>query len=86
MPEHRHPDLEYNIEELAGALLGPPRSALAGGGREESEGLAYQVKDINRKLSNGGIRIKLPWGVWAAVIAAVSGIVIQLIATLGGAG
>lgn len=87
MPGHDHPELDDSIEELASAVLGPRKSEFAGGGRYEEEGLMHQVEEINTRLSNGGLRVKLTPGQWgtlvvltAAVIASLLGIDLNVVA------
>ena len=41
------------------------------------------MDELIRTLNNGGIKIRLPIPVWVAIIAALGGLVVQLIATLG---
>lgn len=86
MVDHSHPELESNIEEVAAAVLGPRKSEFAGGGRYEDDGLVHKVETIVdtqqtilNQLQNGGIKIKFPWQVWAAIITALSGLAVQLI-------
>jgi hypothetical protein len=82
VPEHPHPELEEHIEELATAVMGPLKSEFAGGGRYTSEGLVHKVDQI----ITSGIRIRLPWQLGAAIITAVGGLTVQLIATFWGSG
>lgn len=90
MPEPSNSDLEArigsveeNVEELAAAVVGPKVSEFRGGGRAEEEGLIAKVDELIRTLNNGGIKIRLPVAVWVAIIAALGGLLVQLIATLG---
>ena len=81
--EQRIGHVEKNVEELAIAVVGPKVSDFRGGGRAEEEGLIAKVDELIRTLNNGGIKIRLPIPVWVAIIAALGGLVVQLIATLG---
>jgi hypothetical protein len=76
---HDHPDLEANLEELATAVLGPRRSEFVGGGRYEENGLVHKVDQL---LMNG-LKVKFGWKIWTAIIAALGGLGVQLIQTLG---
>lgn len=60
--EHAHPDLESSIEELAAVIIGPTRTRLAGGGRDERKGLVW-------KIDNGGVKLYLP--AWTKVAGLV---------------
>jgi hypothetical protein len=79
VPGHEHPDIEANIEELATAVMGPQKSEFAGGGRYSEDGLAFKVD----QLLNQGIKVKLPWQLWTAIVGALGGLGVQLIATFG---
>lgn len=81
MPEHDHPDLEDNLEELAAAVLGPQRSEFAGGGRYEDEGLVHKVDLLLERTERQ--TIKLPWQLWTAIIGALGALAVQLVATFG---
>lgn len=68
------------IAELADALLGTPKTALQGGGRNP-DGVTHRVQRIEDLLSNGGIRVKWSKGQWLA-IATVLAAVITAIGTV----
>lgn len=81
--EDRLETVEGNVEELAGAVIGPQQSRLKGGGRDEEAGLIAKVDELIETLQNGGLKIKLPVSVWVAIVAALGGLAAQLIATFG---
>ncbi len=52
------------------------------GVRQRKAGLVYKVEQIDDRLTNGGVRVKLPGGLWVLLITMASGlagIVIALI-------
>ena len=42
--------------------------------RQERKGLVWKVDSIRKQLSNGGVRVRLPVGAWALLIAITSGL------------
>ena len=44
------------------------------GVRQERKGLVYKVDSIKNQLSNGGVRVKLPAGLWGLLIVITSGL------------
>lgn len=46
--------LEESVEELAGAILGPRRSALQGGGRRSELGIMHRMAEMERGLKTPG--------------------------------
>lgn len=72
------------ITELADGFLGTPRSELAGGGRN-NDGAIHRIERVEELLSNGAMKVKISPAVWLPpTIAALAGIVVALIALLGG--
>ncbi len=52
------------------------------GVRKSHKGLVYKVDEIKSQLSNGGVRVKLPAGLWVLLITlttSAGGIVVALI-------
>lgn len=72
--------LHDEIEELAAAVLGPRRTDLAGGGRNEDEGLVGQWKHFT---TNGGVPAKLgvkeKGAIYVAVVIGVANVLVQVI-------
>ena len=44
------------------------------GVRQHRKGLVHKVDSIKDQLSNGGVRVKLPVGLWGLLIAITSGL------------
>lgn len=64
--DHGHREIYRLIEVLEG------RATMMPSGRTMYEGgLINEVAQLTKKLSNGGIRIKIPVMAWAAIIAAI---------------
>lgn len=69
------------VEELADAVIGRKQGPLQGGGRDHESGLVYQVEELNKHLVEG-VRVRVPTGVWVAIVTSVGAIMVQVISTL----
>ncbi len=72
-------ELEATQAKTLDVLLGAED---AWGVRRSHKGLVHKVDEIKSQLSNGGVRVKLPVGLWALLIAlttSAGGIVVALI-------
>ncbi len=67
--------------DLLDILEGPEQRSLDGS-VERSGGVLEDIGDIKHQLSNGGVKVRLPVGVWAALILAVVGGAFTIIAAL----
>lgn len=79
MPDSYHDRLdrlEDNVEELAAVVLGTPKTALEGGGRN-NDGLAYKVDYLWKQAQNGGLKVHIPW---VKILSAFSGIIASIAA------
>jgi len=79
MPDSYHARLDHleaNLEELAAVVLGTPKTALEGGGRN-NDGLAYKVDYLWKQAQNGGLKVHIPW---AKILSAFSGIIASIAA------
>ena len=63
--------LEQNQEKFFDVLLGPKDRW---GERETEKGMEAIVQRIDRTLSNGGVRVKLPPGLWLLLAAITTGL------------
>ena len=63
--------LEENQDRFLDVLLGPEDTW---GKRQERKGLVWKVDSIKTQLSNGGVRVKLPAGLWVLLVALTSGL------------
>jgi len=69
--------------DLLEILEGPEVKRLDGS-TKRSGGVLDDLSDIKHQLSNGGVKIKLPAGVWAAIgVAIVSGMFTVAAAVIG---
>jgi len=76
-------DANNRWDQLLHILEGPEIRRLDGS-VERDGGVLKEVRDINAIIANGGVRIKLPVGVWGAIIVAVlSGIFTVVAAVVG---
>lgn len=76
-----HVTMKENLDEIADAFLGTPRSQLLGGGREE-DGVTHQVKansEVLTEIRGKGVKLQLPPAIWAAIVVAIGGVVGSLI-------
>jgi len=65
-------------------ILEGPEIRRLDGSTERTGGVLDDLSDIKHQLSNGGVRIKLPVGVWAAIsVAIVSGLFTVVAAVVG---
>ena len=71
--------LEANQDRFLDVLLGAEDTW---GKRQTETGLVHKVDRIDKTLSNGGVRIKLPGAVWVAIGVAIIAGVFQVIAAL----
>lgn len=89
MTEHRLAHLEAAIGELATVVIGPERPMLAGGGRDESKGIAAQFAQLQgsvvqlRDQLTAGVEVRVPWGkittLVSAIVTAVGAITVALL-------
>jgi hypothetical protein len=63
-------ELEITQEKTLDVMLGPLD---AWGVRQSRKGLVHKVDSIKAQLSNGGVRVRLPVGLWALLITMTSG-------------
>lgn len=87
---HVHSQLETSVAQIIDILEGPEVAQPFGQPAIRNDGLVDSVAalhrgqdDIKRTLGNGGIKVRLPWAVWVAIIGALGGLVVALIETLG---
>jgi hypothetical protein len=80
---HVHQNLEDNVNQIIDVLEGPLVKQPFGQPPTRNDGLVDAVNEIKEALGNGGIKVKLPWPVWVAIIGALGGLAAQLIATFG---
>lgn len=73
--------LETNQSKFLDVLLGPEDQW---GVRRNEDGLVHKVDRIDRTLRNGGVRIKLPVGVWVAISVAIIAGSFQVLAAVVG--
>ncbi len=71
--------LEQNQDRFLDVLLGPEDTW---GKRQTEKGLVHKVDRIDKTISNGGVRVKLPMGVWVAISVAIIAGVFQVVAAL----
>lgn len=72
--EHTAERNQACIAELADALLGTPRTDLAGGGRNQ-DGIMHRVKRVEDLLSNGGIKVKWSKSQWLAIATVLAAVI-----------
>ena len=83
--EGRQQNLEEHLEEVAEVILGTKLSEFQGGGRDENgmchrmDQLDKKVEAIDEKLSNGGLKVKIPTTIYVALITMFGGIIVALI-------
>ena len=82
MPERRGDD--GTLIEVLDALLGSRQRQMDGTERRTDDGLIARVDAIEHQLSNGGIRIRLPWPAWTAIWVAIIAGVAQVAAAVIG--
>ena len=63
--------LEENQEKVFDVLIGPKDTW---GVRDKEKGLQGTVTRIDETISNGGIRVKLPPGLWVLLAAITTGL------------
>lgn len=80
--EPRVEELEGNVKELASALLGPEKTPLQGGGRNEEEGIVYMVKELWHAHKEGGVNAKLQSSdrgkILVALISSLSAVLVAI--------
>jgi len=82
---HKHPE----IEELADAVVGPSLTPLEGGGRDLDNGMVRRlerIEDIQTANSDhlrNGIKLRVPWGLWIALVAGFATILAAVIESSG---
>ena len=64
-------NLESNQDKFMDVLLGPED---AWGVRKSDKGLVGKVERIDHTLTNGGVRVKLPAGLWVLLAAITTGL------------
>jgi len=83
-----HGDLKAGQARTYDALMGPQVKQMDGTVRRDKEqGLMGKVEKIDMTLSNGGVRVKLPPGLWvllAAITTGLFGVGIALIQGING--
>ena len=62
--------LEQSITRLVAVLEGEQR-IMPSGSVTRTGGLINEVAQLTKKLSNGGIKIKIPPAVWVAIVVAI---------------
>lgn len=67
--EGRIARVERDVEELSAVLLGPRRSPLIGGGRDEVQGIAHKIDQLWAAAQGGGLNVRIPW---AKIVTAAS--------------
>jgi len=76
-------DANKRWDQLLHILEGPEIRHLDGS-VERVGGVLQEIRDINKVIANGGVRIKLPVGVWAAItVAVISGVFTVAAAVIG---
>jgi hypothetical protein len=86
--------LEANQARFIDALLGPPKVGAVGVSydvagdvvRDKPLGIEYKVEFLYKAAKNGGLRVRLPKGAWAAIIAAIVAGIFQIVAALVSSG
>ena len=73
--------LETNQQKILDVMLGPEDTW---GVRQTEQGTVYKVERIDNTLRNGGVRIRLPAGAWAAIVIAIIAGIFQVAAALAG--
>jgi len=95
--DHVHQQLEDNVNQIIDVLEGPSIAQPFGQPSTRNDGLVDAVAHlttqvgtantniaaIQTQLGNGGIKVRLPWAVWVAIIGALGGLVIALVETFG---
>ena len=93
--ENRHDQLDRNVDRILDVVVGPVKEDFLGephadGERDESLGLMAQTatalsaaKKLDKHLSNGGVPVKLPTNVKAAIWGAAGTVIAASITTLG---
>ncbi len=78
-----HGDLQDGQTRIYDVLMGPNLKQMDGTQRRDKEqGLVGKVEKIDHTLSNGGVRVKLPPGLWvllATITTVIGGIGVALI-------
>jgi len=78
-----HVALHDGQDRILDVLMGPEVEQMDGSKlRNKSLGLVAKVEQIDNRLVNGGLKVKLPAGLWALLIAITSslaGIIIAMI-------
>lgn len=93
--ELRHDQLDRNVDRILDVVVGPVKEDFLGephadGERDETQGLMAQTASamsaadkLNKHLSNGGVPVKLPTNVKAAIWGAAGTVIAASITTLG---
>jgi len=76
--EERRNDKE--LVAVLDALLGTRQKQMDGTEKRLTDGVISRVERIEAQLSNGGVRIKLPWPAWSAIWIAIIAGVAQVVA------
>jgi hypothetical protein len=71
--------LEESQKAVHDALLGTPELQMDGTVVRLEDGLVSQMGQIQKQLSNGGVKVKIPKSVWAAIMAAIISGVFQVV-------
>lgn len=79
--EQRTTNLEADRDRLFDALLGQRVQKVDGSVVRDTEaGIEHKVDYVYQKVSNGGVRVKLPVGAWVAIVVAIIAGVFQVLA------
>lgn len=80
--DQRLTNLEVGLDELAAVVLGTPKTALEGGGRNE-DGIASKVDALWKASQNGGLNVRIPWvkllSAFGGILASVAAVVVAII-------
>jgi len=78
-----HASIHETNGRILDVLMGPNQLQMDGTEhRDQSLGLVAKVEQIDRRLVNGGLKVRLPVGLWALLVAITSslaGIIIAMI-------
>jgi hypothetical protein len=93
--ELRHDQLDRNVDRIMDVVVGPVKTTFLGdahpdGERDETQGLMARTEvafnaaeKLDRHLTNGGVPVKLPTNIKAAIWGAAGTVVAATLTTLG---